>query len=398
MTERALTPVPRLLSACLHLLVLALLVLATVRAFLGAAEHPGGVLIAAVVVGAVYLTGPLLSGVRRSAAGAGLWLAVLLVAWLGLLVLTPDAVWLAFAWYFLLLHLLPWRVGLVLVGITAAVAVAGFAWHQREFMVAMAVGPVLGAAVVVATVWGFQQLHAESERRRALIAELTATRAELAAAEREQGVLAERERLAREIHDTLTQGFSSVNLLLTAAGRQLAGHPGLDGPAGYVEQARQVSLDNLREARSLVRALAPPDLRATSLTDALRRLADRTRTPEVTLRTEGEPFALPTAWEVALLRIAQSALANTVAHAGATRATITLTFLAGEVHLDLVDDGSGFDPADLPDGPGPEGGFGLASMRSRAAELGGTLVVESAPGAGTAVSVRFAGEVEHEER
>src|SRR5699024_8854110 len=274
---------------------------------------------------------------------------------------------------------------------------AGFAWHQREFMVAMAVGPVLGAAVVVATVWGFQQLHAESERRRALIAELTATRAELAAAEREQGVLAERERLAREIHDTLTQGFSSVNLLLTAAGRQLAEHPGLDGPAGYVEQARQVSLDNLGEARSLVRALAPPDLRATSLVDALRRLADRTRTPEVTLRTEGEPFALPTAWEVALLRIAQSALANAVARAGAPRATITPALRAGAVRRDLVDDGSGFDPADLPDGPGPGGGFGLASMRSRAAELGGTLVVESAPGAGTAVSVRFAGEVEHEE-
>src|SRR5699024_2078194 len=173
-------------------------------------------------------------------------------AWLVLLVLTPDAVWLAFAWYFLLLHLLPWRVGLVLVGIAAAVAVAGFAWHQREFMVAMAVGPVLGAAVVVATVWGFQQLHAESERRRALIAELTATRAELAAAEREQGVLAERERLAREIHDTLTQGFSSGNLLLTAAGRQLAEHRGLEGPAGYVERPSQVSTDKMATARRML--------------------------------------------------------------------------------------------------------------------------------------------------
>src|SRR5690625_6176595 len=116
MTERALTPVPRLLSACLHLLVLALLVLVTVRAFLGAADHPSGVLAAAVVVGGVYLAGPLLPGVRRSAAGAGLWLAVLLVAWVVLLVLTPAAVWLAFAWYFLLLHLLPWRGGLMLVG------------------------------------------------------------------------------------------------------------------------------------------------------------------------------------------------------------------------------------------------------------------------------------------
>ncbi len=92
---------------------------------------------------------------------------------------------------------------------------------------------------------------------------------------------------------------------------------------------------------------------------------------------------------MALLRIAQSALANAAQHARATRATITMTFLNSEVRLDVVDDGVGFDPATLASAPGPEGGFGLTSMRSRAAELGGTLTVESAPGQGTALSVHF---------
>lgn len=394
MSERTLTPVPPLLRACLHLLVVALLLLAAVRALL-IGEHEWAVVVSAAVVALVYAAGPLLPPVQRSTVGAGLWLGVLLVCWLVLLALTPDAIWLAFAWYFLLLHLLPWRVGLVLVAVTTALAIGGFAWHQPTFTAAMAIGPVIGAAVVIATVWGFSQLNAESERRRALIAELRATRAELATAEREQGVLAERERLAREIHDTLTQGFSSINLLLTAAEHQLADRPELAEATGHVQQAREVAVDNLGEARSLVHALAPPNLRSTSLTDALGRLAGQTGSLAVTFHAEGEPFAVPTAWEVALLRIAQAALANTVRHADAGRATITLTFLPAEVRLDVVDDGIGFDPAGLPAEPGPEGGFGLVSMRSRAAELGGRLVVESAPGAGTAVSVRFADGQEH---
>src|SRR5699024_8691544 len=108
MSERTLTPVPALLRACLHLLVIALLLLAAVRA-VGLGEHAVGVVVSAVAVALVYAAGPLLPAVRRSTLGAGLWLGALLVCWLMLLALTPDAIWLAFAWYFLLLHLLPWR-------------------------------------------------------------------------------------------------------------------------------------------------------------------------------------------------------------------------------------------------------------------------------------------------
>ncbi|MFG3709029.1 sensor histidine kinase [Micromonospora sp. NPDC047670] len=102
---------------------------------------------------------------------------------------------------------------------------------------------------------------------------------------------------------------------------------------------------------------------------------------------DGTAVRLPTPHEVALLRIAQSALANTVRHAGATRAEVTLRYGEHGVVLEVVDDDGGFDPGDV---VGRGGGFGLAAMRARAGELGGTLTVASSPGGGTALAVRFA--------
>lgn len=103
----------------------------------------------------------------------------------------------------------------------------------------------------------------------------------------------------------------------------------------------------------------------------------------------GDAVPLTMAQEVALLRIAQSALANTVRHAEATTADVTLGYLGDHVSLDIVDDGRGFDPDRLP-APDPEaGGFGLAAMRARAHALGGTLALTSAPGHGTALAARL---------
>lgn len=101
----------------------------------------------------------------------------------------------------------------------------------------------------------------------------------------------------------------------------------------------------------------------------------------------GTPRVLPTPYEVALLRIAQSALANVVRHAGAGRAEITLTFMDTSVTLDVVDDGRGFDPSAASPAASDGGGFGLPAMRARAGTLGGLFTVESAPGQGTAVAV-----------
>ncbi|MFJ9690133.1 sensor histidine kinase [Streptomyces bacillaris] len=323
---------------------------------------------------------------RPGTRAAAVWLGGLCALWLVLLVLSPDALWVAFPLYFLQLHLLPVRWGVAAVLVTAAAAITSFVAHRQEIAPGAFIGPLLGAAVAIATVLGYDALFRESERRRELIVELVATRAELAEAERTAGTLAERERLAREIHDTLAQGLSSIHLLLRAAERTL---PGNAPATAHVRAAREAAQSNLAEARSFVRALTPPDLERGSLAAALERLCARTTGPGLTVRfaVSGTPVELPTPYEVALLRTAQSALANTVRHAGAGRAEITLSFMDTSVALDVVDDGRGFDPAAVPVDERGDGGFGLPAMRSRAATLGGTLSVESAPGQGTALAV-----------
>ncbi|MCN9243464.1 sensor histidine kinase [Streptomyces sp. RY43-2] len=389
-TAPALTPTTRTLAWCLHLLVVALLALAAGRAVADDRPHAAMTVAAAAACSLLYAAGPTLPRVRGSRGAAALWLTAMAAAWLVLLALSADAVWVAFPLYFLQLHLLPRRSGLAAVTATAAAAVVGFAVHQGSFNAAMVIGPVLGAAVAVAVVWGYQALYRESEHRRRLIEELTTTRADLAAAQHTAGVLAERERLAREIHDTLAQGLSSIQLLLRAAERALPDTP--RNATRYVEQARQAAVDNLAEARRFVAALTPPALEGTTLAAALERLCATTGTRHrITARFHltGDPAPLPTAHEVALLRIAQSALANSVRHAEATTAEVTLSYLGDQVAVDIVDDGQGFDPDRLPV-PDPEsGGFGLAAMRARVHALGGSLTIESAPGHGTALAAQL---------
>ncbi|MFC7220189.1 sensor histidine kinase [Streptomyces polyrhachis] len=392
MTISAPTPAPtsRALTWCLHLLFVGLLALAAVRAVADDAPHAGATAVAAALCALVYAAGPALPAIRRSRRGAALWLAAVEACWLALLALTADGVWLAFPLYFLQLHLLPRRVGPAAVALTAAGAALGFAAHRGTFDAAMAIGPALGAAVAVAVVRGYQALYRESEERRRLIEELTTTRADLARAQHTAGVLAERERLAREIHDTLAQGLTSIQLLLRAAERALP--PTAAGAARYVEQARQAAVDNLAEARRFVAALAPPALEDTTLAGALERLcATAAARHPLTARFHltGEPAALPTAHEVALLRIAQSALANTVRHAGATTAEVTLDQGGDGVTLTVTDDGSGFDPDRLSVPDPAAGGYGLAAMRARAEALDGTLTLASAPGRGTTLTARL---------
>ncbi|MFG2881808.1 sensor histidine kinase [Streptomyces sp. NPDC048297] len=384
------TPTTRALTWCLHLLIVGLLALAGARALADSRPHAGAIVAVAAACALVYAAGQLLPRRGPSRRAAAWWLAAVGAVWLALVALTPDGVWVAFPLYFLQLHLLPRRAGLTAVAATAVAAIGGFAAHQGSFSLAMAIGPALGAAVAIAVVWGYEALYRESEHRRRLIEELTATRADLAAAQHTAGVLAERERLAREIHDTLAQGFSSIQLLLRAAERSLPDRP--DAATRHVEAARQAAVDNLAEARRFVAALTPPGLEGITLAGALERLCATTGTRHpitARFRLTGDPVPLSTAHEVALLRVAQSALANTVRHAHATVAGVTLGCLGDHVTLEITDDGTGFDPDALP-APDPEnGGFGLAAMRARVHALDGTLSVVSAPGHGTTVTARL---------
>jgi signal transduction histidine kinase len=196
--------------------------------------------------------------------------------------------------------------------------------------------------------------------------------------------------MAREIHDTLAQGFTGVITNLTAA--ELAGDPDLvDGPsARYIHDAKRIARDSLAEARRLVWALRPALLDRYPLPEAVADLvagwSEQTGVKAV-VATNGAPRELLPEAEAALLRTVQEALTNVHKHARARVVNVTLTYIEDRIVVDVVDDGDGFDPATLGTvvGAQDEGGFGLMAMRERIEQLGGKLVVESTPGEGTAI-------------
>lgn len=382
-----LTPVVTTLRLGLHVLVTALAVVVAVRALLpGGGGHGAAVVALTVVWLLVYFAGtelPRRTRYDHRFVAVWAWLAVLTTLWLALLALTPDAVYLAFGLFFVYLHLLPRPWNLMAVVLATAVGVLGFAAH-RGWSAGAVVGPILGALVAIGIGLGYQALHREAVERERLIDELLGTRAILAERERTAGKLAERERLAKEIHDTVAQGLSSIQLLLHAAEQAAPDHPALD----RIRLARETAAEDLAETRRLIDELSPAALDGQSLAEALERICRRAQSPSLTtqLLVEGEPERLPMPVEAALVRIAQSAVANVVQHARAERMRVTLTYDDTDAHLDIVDDGIGIDP-DMLRHP-RSGAFGLAAMRSRVEQQGGAMTVESEPGH-TAVTVSF---------
>ena len=211
---------------------------------------------------------------------------------------------------------------------------------------------------------------------------------------RRGGILVERQRLARDIHDTLAQGFTGVITNLTAA--RLAGEAdAVNGPSSrYVENAKRIARDSLAEARRLVWALRPESLDRHSLPEALGNLVREWSGHtgiEAHATTSGTPRELLPEAEVALLRAAQESLTNVHKHARASTVNVTLTYMDDRVIVDVLDDGEGFDPAETTSSLGPqdERGFGLTAMRERVEQLGGRLAIETAPGDGTAIVVEL---------
>jgi signal transduction histidine kinase len=203
------------------------------------------------------------------------------------------------------------------------------------------------------------------------------------------GVLAERQRLAHEIHDTLAQGFTSIVTQLEAADQVLATAP--DVALEHLDRARRTARDSLSEARRTVEALRPQPLERAALSEALRDVVDRWRVGHgepiaVSITVDGQPSAAPPDTDAALLRVAQEALTNVARHAGATRVDLTLSYLDDLVLLDIADDGVGFAADAVTGGSVEAGGYGLLAMRERMLGVGGELVVESAPGDGTTVA------------
>ena len=200
---------------------------------------------------------------------------------------------------------------------------------------------------------------------------------------RHSAVVSERNRMARDIHDTLAQGFTGVIVQLEAA--EDARINGLAGEADeHVRQASELARSSLTEARRSVRALRPQALVENELGTAMRELIEK-----MTLGTgvqgaftcAGDPWKFPPDWEENVLRVGQEVLTNTLRHARATRFDFHVVFEPGKVRMELSDDGRGFEPA------GKHDGFGLIGIRERVEGMGGQLTLTSAPGEGTSIVI-----------
>ncbi len=222
----------------------------------------------------------------------------------------------------------------------------------------------------------------QSAERAALITQLERARAELAEVSRTEGVRSERERLSREIHDAVAQNITSMLMLVRAAEAALA-RQDTASAQHQLALAQGAGQDGLRAARDLIAAGTPHELDGTALVPALRRCCASLGARygfQAGLEVEGRERELPVAVATVLLRATQESLANVGRHAGARRADVVLAFGPDEVVLDVSDDGRGFVPS-------AQAGFGTRQLRSRAAELGGSAEVLSAPGEGTVVRV-----------
>lgn len=373
----------------LDLLTIALVVVA-----LTMPAGPGWVVwLVAVVFLAIYSVGRhRVSVVRRPLDGRGgwwpaqAWAVALLGGYVGMLLASTGAMWLAFPLMLLELHVLGPRRGVFAVGATTVLAILLGAMFRGAQGVGYVLGPLLGAVVAVGVVVALESLTKVVADKDAALEDLQRTREQLAALESERAVATERARLARDIHDTLAQDFSAIGLQLRAVAAQLPE----DAPAmAALRAAQETAVDGLSAARRFVGELGRDEAHV-SLESTLGRVVAKAVAvggPSIDFRVSGDSRVLPTEVATALVRVAQSALANVVQHAHARTAEVHLAYEEQVVVLDVVDDGIGFDPAATVDRDPSTGGFGVPAMRARAAELGGTLTIESGPGDGTAVAM-----------
>lgn len=196
--------------------------------------------------------------------------------------------------------------------------------------------------------------------------------------------LEERSRLARELHDSVTQSLYSVTLLAEAAARLLS-RGQIETAAGHMRELRDTAQEALHEMRLLIFELRPLALEKSSLAEALRTRLESVEGRsgiKTELNVEGEE-RLAYELKLELYQIAQESLNNILKHARAGSVKVNLSFTGENLCMEVIDDGAGFDPARAATG----GGLGLSGMAERAARIGGKLVIESAPGEGTRVSV-----------
>jgi two-component system NarL family sensor kinase len=198
------------------------------------------------------------------------------------------------------------------------------------------------------------------------------------------GAIEERNRLAREIHDTLAQGLTGISLKLESIDAMLEMNVAPDKIRQTVTQALELTRHNLEEARRSVLDLRAAPLEGQNLADALTTLVeDYSDHPfSINLKITGGTRPLPLRLEAGLYRMIQESLTNIARHAQAQRVTIDLVVTPDQLQLVVEDDGQGFDPSQT-----PHGSFGLIGLNERVKLLGGRLKIESSPGQGVRINV-----------
>lgn len=270
---------------------------------------------------------------------------------------------------------------------------------------------LLGIALSVLLGLWIKRVVRQNKEHAALIEELRQNREQVARLSHQAGISAERERLAREIHDTLAQSLTSIISLVQAVDAEVEAAPA--AARQHLALVGRVAKESLAEARAFVADRTPASLQESSLAQALRRQADGLTAQTgllVRFAVEGDERPLPMAVNVVLLRAAQEAGTNVRKHADARAVDMVLRYGAGQVGLRVADDGKGFGKAaasaaekdegrgtagqdhdqgqDQDQDQGDGGGFGLRGMAARVAEIGGVMSVVSEPGAGTAVELK----------
>lgn len=416
------SPILRVLRVGLHVMFAVLLGLGLVRAFFPSdaiATPPMHrmlvVTLLAVVMALIYVLGTsreyrwhqrdTRNTRGRTNAWVWVWLSTITVLWLTLLFLSPTFVWVAFPLMFLYLYLFGTALGVVAVALLWAATWVLPWWDAVRVTgpqppdISTIIGPGIGAVLAVLISGAYRYLLAEAVHHQRVAAALQAAQTNLAATEHRAGQLEERERLAREIHDTLAQGFSSIVLVSRAARQQqtLA-----DDARQSLELIEETAKANLTEARGLIQHLStadPVDSLQTQLQQLTQRyeteLAVRHQPVRILLRWEGNktPERLAAPIRSAVLRTVQVGLGNVAAHAQATQVVITVGIWDDELTVDIFDDGVGFMVPDTfhpgftamakTNASDDNTGYGLYGLMQRLAGLNGSLTVESVPGEST---------------
>ncbi|WP_051687745.1 MULTISPECIES: sensor histidine kinase [Micrococcales] len=407
------------LRIALHVMFAFLLLFGLVRYIWGASDTPSTApavcaIVVAVLLGTVYMVGTVWENRYARAVRAGRrpsrgtprrfapwWLACVTLLWFALLLISGNFVWVVFPLMFLFLHLLRlWQgiIAVIILWIAASlipVAQLTQSGQAGQVNAGGLVGPFLGAVLAIVISTAYRALHEEALHHLHVAEALRLTQDELAEKEHQSGRLEERERLAREIHDTVAQGLSSIVLMSRAASSSLADMR-TEEAAARVKAIGKTASESLDEARRFVKDLSSPELSDSviaALTAICERTQDRATASGSRLRCElrvegGDATTLPEPVGSALVRAAQGSLANVLEHAEASIAVVTLAVWDAEVTLDIFDDGRGFAPdRDVQDIPSR--GYGIKGLQRRLETLGGSLSIDSSPGEGTALGIRI---------